>query len=255
MSHGVLGAIADLVADVGRPVLVGIDGPDGSGKTHFARALADELATRGRAVEHSSVDNFHHPREHRHALGRTPETVWVRSYDYRAMRRELLDPWCAGAGSSFTSVWHDVDTDTYVDPVRAAVPERGVLVVDGIFLQRPELAAQWDLVVYLDAPSAVTVARMSLRDGTPHDLRHPDQERYLRAQEIYRSACDPIGSADVVIDNADWERPVIRSGVDPDEAPAPGPRWRREGDHLVREVRLPADDVARAAAIDRLAEG
>ncbi|KQY57094.1 MULTISPECIES: AAA family ATPase [unclassified Nocardioides] len=246
-SREVVAAVADLVADVRRPVLVGIDGPDGSGKTHFARALVDELAARGRPVARSSVDHFHHPREHRHALGRTPEAVWGRHFDYRAMHRELLDPWRAGAGSTYTPVWHDVDTDAYVEPQPASVPAQGILVVDGVFLQRPELVGRWDLAVYLDVPPEVTVARMSERDGTPADLAHPDQQRYLRAQEIYRETCDPVGLADVVIDNADWEKPALR-GVGAAEV------WRREGAEIVREVRLPADDLARAVAIDRLAD-
>ncbi|WP_067441064.1 AAA family ATPase [Nocardioides jensenii] len=244
----VVAAVADLLADVRRPVLVAIDGPDGSGKTHVARALATELTARGLTTAHASVDSFHHPREHRHALGRTPEAVWGRHFDYRAMRRELLDPWRRGPGATYTPVWHDVDADTYVDRVSASVPERGVLVVDGVFLQRPELVDAWDLAVYLDAPPEVTVARMSRRDGTPDDVGHPDQQRYLRAQEIYRETCDPLGLADLVIDNADWENPALRtrSGV--------GPAWRRVGEEIVREVRLPVDAAERAAAIDRLSD-
>ncbi|NYG59162.1 uridine kinase [Nocardioides daedukensis] len=245
MSSVVL-AIADLLVEVGRPLLVGVDGPDGAGKSHFARALAHELAGRGRAVQDASVDDFHHPRAHRHALGRTPETVWTRSYDYRAICRELLDPWRRGSGTPYSPTWHDLDSD---QPLTAAqtVPERGILVVDGVFLQRPELIDRWDLTVYLDVPPEVTVARMARRDGTPEDPAHPDQRRYLLAQEHYRTTCDPLGAADVVVDNADWQQPAIR--------PLPhGGAWRRQGDEIVRTVRLPADATDRAAAIDRLVD-
>lgn len=247
-SAQVIAAIADLVADVRRPTLVAIDGPDGAGKTHFARSLVEELSGRGMVVAHSSVDCFHHPRERRHATGRTPEAVWTRHFDYRAMRRELLDPWRGGPGATYTPVWHDVDRDQYVEPDPCVVPEQGVLVVDGIFLQRPELVDAWDLTVYLDVPPEVTVARMSSRDGTPPEPDHPDQARYLRAQEIYRSTCDPLGLADVVVDNADWREPTLRA------SDGAGTAWRRDGDQIVREVRLPADATERAAAIDRLAD-
>ena len=246
MGDDVVAAIADLVIDVARPVLVAVDGPDGAGKTHFARDLTAELAARGRPVEHSSVDHFHHPREHRHALARNADTVWARSYDYRAMRRDLLDPWRRGPGATYTPIWHDVSAEQYVDPERTTVPERGVLVVDGVFLQRAELVDQWDLTVYLDVPPEVTVQRMSSRDGTTPEPGHPDHQRYLRAQEFYRATCDPIALADVVIDNSDWARPRLVDRLTLDEA------WRNDGAEIVREVRLPADAHERARVIDRL---
>src|SRR3546814_17844780 len=107
--------------------------------------------------------------------------------------------------------------------VPITVPERGILIVDGVFLQRPELIDRWDLTVYLDAPPEVTVARMATRDGTPEDPEHPDKRRYLLAQERYRPSCDPLGSDSVVVGNADWTRPVIR----PVHNGRPG---RRQGD-------------------------
>ena len=94
----VLARVADALPDLDRPLLVAVDGGDGAGKTWFADELATVLADRDRVVVRASVDDFHHPRSHRHELGRTGETVWARSFDYRALRRELLDPWCVGPG-------------------------------------------------------------------------------------------------------------------------------------------------------------
>lgn len=210
MDDSVLASVADVVIDIGRPVLVAVDGPDGAGKTHFAGRLVAELRSRHRPTEHSTVDHFHHLQVYRHGGGRSAETVWSRSYDYRAMRRELLDPWRAGVGATYTPVWHDVATESYVDPARSPVPGCGVLVVDGVFLQRPELVELWDLTIYLDVPPEVTVQRMAARDGSSHDMAHLDHERYLRAQEFYRTTCEPIGSADIVIDNSDWSRPRLK---------------------------------------------
>ena len=84
-----------------------------------------------------------------------------------------------------------------------------MLVVDGIFLQRSELADVWDLVVWLEVPDAERVHRMARRDGGVDDVADPVQQRYLGAQRIYRETCDPAGSADVVVDNSDWSAPRI----------------------------------------------
>ena len=205
----VLDHVAARLPDPDRPVLVTVDGADGAGKTVFADALAERLASDGRVVVRATVDDFHHPRAHRHAFGRTAETVWTRSFDVAAIRRELLDPWRRGPGAAYRRRWHDLATDAYVDDPPVPVPDRGVLLVDGVFTQRPELADAWDLVVWLEVPASVRVARMATRDGTVDDVTHPDQRRYVDAQRIYRDTCDPASAADVVVDNSDWASPVV----------------------------------------------
>jgi uridine kinase len=163
----------------------------------------------GRPVVHASVDDFHQPRAHRHVEGRSGRTVWERSFDHGAMCRELLDPWLRGAGSSYRRRWHDLEADEYVDESVAVVPERGVLVVDCLFAQRSELRHPWDLVVYLDCPDDIRIARMAKRDSRSPDPDSGDQRRYLEAQRIYRALCDPVATADIVVDNTDPEEPLI----------------------------------------------
>ena len=86
-----------------------------------------------------------------------------------------------------------------------------MLIVDGVFAQRPELVDAWDLVVYVHADDAVRVARMAARDGVPDDPDHPDQRRYLEAQRWYRDRCQPLDRAAVVVDNTDPDRPRLLS--------------------------------------------
>ena len=157
----VLARVADGLPDLDRPVLVVVDGADGAGKTWFADDLAALLEESGRPVVRATVDDFHHPRAHRHELGRTGETVWTRSFDYRALRHHLLDPWGSGAGATYRRRHHDLAADALVDEPAAEVPEHGVLVVDGVFAQRAELAGCWDLVVWLDVPDEERVRRMA----------------------------------------------------------------------------------------------
>jgi len=54
-------------------------------------------------------------------------------------------------------------------------PHEVVVVVDGIFLQRPELADLWDTTVWVEADLEVAAERERYR------LRHvPAQRRYIR---------------------------------------------------------------------------
>ena len=91
-----------------------------------------------------------------------------------------------GAGASYRCRHHDLATDALLDEPAAAVPEHGVLVVDGVFAQREELRGCWDLVVWLEVADEERVRRMAGRDGTAADATHDDQRRYLDAQRIYR---------------------------------------------------------------------
>lgn len=50
------------------------------------------------------------------------------------------------------------------DPV--GVPHRAVVIVEGMFLHRDELFAQWDLSVFLHVPFTISASRMAQRDGT-----------------------------------------------------------------------------------------
>lgn len=235
-----------------RPLLVAVDGADGVGKTRFADDLADTLAGNGTEVVRASVDGFHHPRDHRHAQGRNGETVWRRTFDYRRLRTELIDPWRRGSGRTFRTAWFDHRSDAEAPTEPRPVPEHGVLIVDGVFVQRPELVHAWDLVVYLDAPAAVGVARMAARDGLPNDPEDPGHRRYLDAQQIYRAQADPSGNADLVVDYTDFDQP--RWGRDPGDDSAPPPGWREDGDRWVREVTVARGDVLGARLLDDAAD-
>ena len=87
-----------------------------------------------------------------------------------------------------------------------------MLVVDGIFLHRPELRAVWNLSVFLEVPTEVALQRCAARDGT--SPAPEANRRYVEGQRIYLEACRPAELATLVIDNTDLAAPDI---LDPDE--------------------------------------
>jgi uridine kinase len=212
--RGILDQVADAVTrlppvGVGR---IGIDGVDGAGKTMFADELAEVLEGRSVVVVRASLDGFHRPRPQRWARGRgSPEGYYLDSYDYPRLRAELLDPVGPGGSRQIRRAVHDVATDQPVDPAAEEVTEGSVLVVDGIFLHRPELAGGWDLSVYLHVPTAVSVGRCAARDGTSPDVEALANRRYVDGQRLYLERCRPERRATMVIDNTDLGAPVILS--------------------------------------------
>jgi uridine kinase len=210
----VLAGIADAIPGR-RPgfVRVGVDGPDGSGKTTLADELAAVLRDRGRPVVRVSIDDFHQVRELRHRRGRdSPEGFWLDSYDYPRFRADVLDPFGPGGTGRYRPAAHDLTTDAVLDPEPRQAPPGATLIVDGIFLHRDELAGSWDLSLFLDVPFTETARRMSLRDGSPADPSHPGLRRYVEGQRRYFAACSPERRATWVVDNTDPSAPALRPG-------------------------------------------
>ncbi|MFI7546231.1 uridine kinase [Actinoplanes sp. NPDC049599] len=189
---------------------VAVDGVDGVGKSTFAGELAAALRARGRPVVQVSADGFHHVRAVRHRRGRaSPEGFWLDSYDYPALLSSVLVPFGPGGDRRYRGAVHDVRTDAVLDLPWVVAPAGAVLVLDGLFLHRDELAGCFDFSIFLTAPFAVTVARMAGRDGSQPDPGHPSLARYVQGQQLYFAACRPWQRADLVIDNSDLDRPVL----------------------------------------------
>lgn len=185
-----------------RRVLVAIDGPDAAGKSTLARSLSEHLT---RPVLACSIDDWHHPRRVRLRRGdESPHGYYADSFDHEALIRALLQPFRDGADSVTTS-WFDHRTDQPHRRKAVDVARTAALVVDGVFLLRPELRDRWDLRVYLDVPEEVTVARAVDRDaavlGGGEQVRRRYARRYLPGQALYRQTASPLERADIVLDN------------------------------------------------------
>lgn len=193
----------------GRAVFA-IDGEDGAGKTRFADVFADVFGERGVTAHRASIDGFHRPRAERYARGRhSPDGFYRDSYDYDSFVETLIGPF--RAGGPFRTAVFDVTRDQVVDSPEISAGEDDVLIVDGIFLHRPELRDRWDWSVWLEAPAAVRYERMARRDGCDPDPSAPGNRRYLEGQRLYLSEAHPREAASTIIDNADHRSPVRTS--------------------------------------------
>jgi hypothetical protein len=210
----------------GHRAVVALDGVDGAGKTVLGRELAGLLANR-REVHRASVDGFHRPPEQRYARGRTPDTFYRDQYDHDAIRRRLVGPFRAGV--PWTRAVHDLEREVPVDldPEPGAGPE-AVLLVDGIFLHRPELADLFDASIWLDVPFEVSVPRGNARFGEvgadEADPASAVNARYVGGQRIYLDEVDPASRATWALDNSDLSAPQLNrrpAGRRPLADPAP----------------------------------
>lgn len=205
--------LTELAARIGAlphdaPRLVGIDGVDGVGKTVFADELAQVLRREGVDVLRIGLDSFHRPRAERYRRGRMSAEGYFRdSFDLPAFLRSVAEPLRPGGTGVVTTATFDYRTDAPVAGEMVRVRPGGVVVVDGVFLHRDELAHVWDLSVFLRAPMAVAFTRMATRDGVPLDDRL--LSRYRDGQRLYLMECAPEQRATLVVDHTDVQAPWI----------------------------------------------
>jgi uridine kinase len=200
-----LEAIVERTSPVRGRRILAIDGVDGAGKSMFADDLVAVMGDTGLSGYRASMDGFHRPRAERYARGRDSAEGYYRdSYDYSAFRRSLVDPFRMGGSAAFVPAVFDVRRNSWLEPEWLTAPEDAVLVVDGIFLHRPELRELWDESIWLEVEPGIAAARLLERDGpTEHG------ERYREGQQLYLEECDPSALATLVVRNDYWRAPII----------------------------------------------
>lgn len=157
----VLAALAELpVRD--RPVVVAIDGRSGAGKSTLAGAL-----TLRRPTAVIAGDDFYHPglpsltAEQRGA--RSDAEVAASVFDWRRLRREALEPLRLGGPARYRPYdWAAGDGRLGPERQIAAAP---LVVLDGVYSSRAELADLVDLTVLVTLDPATRAARLAARSA------------------------------------------------------------------------------------------
>ena len=167
---------------------IAVDGLDGSGKSRFAAALAAALQAVGRPASLLHVDDFRRPTEFA-GLGAAEESAlyYDRYFDFAAVG-QALEARARGAADGAVTILEGVML------LRAALPVGTPLVV---------------LEVSADEARRRIVARDQAKGRTPAEIAGRIDRRYFPAQGRYRAAFDPLGRADLVVDNEDWTHPRV----------------------------------------------
>lgn len=180
--------------------IIGIDGMGGAGKTTVSAQLSEQLTAQGIPAAILHIDDFIHPRCVRYRDD-VPEweCYYYLQWHYSPLR-ELLSAFREHGTYTGTVQLYNKEQDCY-DAVDLHIPD-GIVIVEGVFLQRQELADLFDAVVYLDVPEAVRLSRVLKRDGYIGDadaIRQKYENRYFPAERYYAAHCRPMETADIVL--------------------------------------------------------
>ena len=161
-------------------VVVAVDGIVGG------RALAGDLAAAlreaGHAVFRASLDDFQRPRAQRIQQGaHSKEAYYLDWFDYSAFLRVLVQPFRLGGSTGFILATFDAARDMARESRWVTGPQDAILLIDGPFLQRPELRGIANFVAFLETPA----------DGIDSQL--------AGAAALYETAVGPRMLADAII--------------------------------------------------------
>ena len=189
--------LRELQRSAAHPLIAAIDGRSGAGKSTVATVLAVDLG-----AAYIPCDDFF--------AADIPGAGWdartsaqraTDALDWRRLRAEVIEPLRAGRFAR----WRAFDfaggvraDGTY--GMRAAPseqPPRPVVVLDGAYSARPELADVLDLTILVEAPTTLRLGRLAARED-PQVLA-AWHARWDAAEEYYFTRVRPPSSFDVVL--------------------------------------------------------
>lgn len=165
------------------PLRVAIDGRCGSGKTMLADEIASAMIGTGIEILRTSVDEFHHPAEHRYRQGEySARGYFEDAFNYSAVIERVEGPLA------------DV-----------------VLIFDGVFVLRQVLDPCWDLKILIDVDAETAIARAVERDGLVlrEKIERKNRIRYEPAWQIYAEDEQPEHKADFIVGNRNVANPTL----------------------------------------------
>ena len=180
---------------ISRSFVVGINGIDCSGKTTFAKAMSKYFSYYKIENDHLDIDNFNNP----------------------AIESETYKSFVSGSwGKKDLNKYYELIIN-YSDAIRAVSESQKkypLVILEGIFIYKPQLVNLFDLKIYLDIDISLGRKRFAKRWSLKQDKRPFEiyDEIWMLSHIRYESEVHPKRISDLVIDYND-ERQGIMSLV------------------------------------------
>ncbi|TLS37064.1 kinase [Pseudalkalibacillus caeni] len=186
--------IIEQVSEFEGRFVLGIDGLSRSGKTTLVRNLELQLMKEEIPCYIFHIDDHIEERKKRYGTGKEEwyeyyalqwDTKWLEENFFKKLKdSQQLD-----------LPFYDNESDSRSNQI-VTLPENGVIIVEGVFLQRKEWRSYFDYVVYLDCPRE----RRFFRESEPTQKSiEKFLKRYWKAEDFYLESEEPIKRANLVL--------------------------------------------------------
>jgi len=181
---------------INQSFVIGINGIDCSGKTTFAKLVSKYFTHYKIENVCLDIDNFNNP----------------------AIESETYKAFVSGS-------WDEEDLNKYYeliinfsDATRAVSESKkkySVVILDGIFIYKPQLVDIFDLKIYLDIDISLGRKRFAKRRSIKRDKRPFDiyDEIWMLSHLRYESEVHPKRISDLVIDYNAESQPVLHGNI------------------------------------------
>ena len=178
---------------INQSFVVGINGIDCSGKTTFAKSVS-------RYFTHHKIEN---------------DCLDIDNFNNRAIESETYKAFVSGS-------WDEKDLNKYYkliinysDAIRAVSEYKKkypLVILEGIFIYKPQLSDLFDLKIYLDIDISLGRKRFAERRSLKQDKRPFEiyDEIWMLSHIRYESEVHPKRISNLVIDCNDESKPVLR---------------------------------------------
>jgi uridine kinase len=171
------------------PLLVALDGRSGAGKSTLSKRIASKV---GAAVV--SSDDFYTGGTFDDWAVRSPQEKATLCIDWKRLRTEVLEPLLTGHAATWGSfnwkTWVGLSEDTL------SCEPAPIVVLDGVYSTRPELADLIDVAVLVRLPDAIRRKRLKRREGKSFLERW--HTVWDEAEDYYFTHVRPPSSFDIV---------------------------------------------------------
>ena len=177
---------------ISQSFVVGINGIDCSGKTTFAKSVSKYFTHHKIENDHLDIDNFNNPA--------------IESETYKAF---VSGSW----GEEDLNKYYELIIN-YSDAIRAVSESQKkypLVILEGIFIYKPQLVNLFDLKIYLDIDISLGRKRFTKRRSLKQDKRPFEiyDEIWMLSHIRYESEVHPKLIGDLVIDYNDESKPVL----------------------------------------------
>nr|WP_256522256.1 uridine kinase [Halobacillus sp. A5] len=168
-------------------LLVGIDGC-GSGKSTFANKLKEECTN----VTVVHMDEFYLPSSQLMKADPKQKPIGA-DFDWKRVLNQVLEPIRQNQEGYYQR--YDWDSDELAE--WHTVPVGGIVIIEGVYSIRNELANKYDITIWVDCPRRTRLSRGIERDG--EEARDMWENNWIISENIYVEEQKPYERADLIV--------------------------------------------------------
>ena len=194
-----------------KPLFVGINGVDTSGKSIFTNEISKYLTKSGFKVQIIHLDDFHNPSAIRNKESDPINSYLNNAFNLNRVEKEILEPASLEGFLEKELLLLDLETDEFHNNKSYLIDKDTIVLFEGVLLFREPIDKYFDFRIYIDITFEEVIKRATKRDyGIFGDsVIEKYKTKYIPIQKLYIDKYTPKKKSNIVINNEDYMKPKM----------------------------------------------